>query len=172
MYVELRTERLVLRPIVLKDFECTHEYTTDPDVTKYMLNLPNKSESDTRNFLLFAETEWKKEHPDDYEFAIFHDGVHIGGINLALLGDGVYGMGWIINKLYQGHGYCTEAAKEMVHFAKGIGAKKIVARCDWRNCASYHVMEKIGMVRTGIGQRAYCDGRGIAHEYTYTLDDF
>ncbi len=169
MFVELHTARLVLRPIGRDDFKTAHKYQTDPDVTKYMLFLPDKTEVDTFNFLLFAESEWQKDKPDDYEFAICLDGAHIGGINLAHIGDDVYEMGWIIDKPYQGNGYCTEAAKELVRFAKSIGARKIIAQCDWRNYASYHVMEKLGMVRTEIGERTYRDGRGTAKEYTYTL---
>lgn len=169
MFVELHTARLVLRPIGRDDFKTAHKYATDPDVTKYMLFLPDKTEADTFNFLLFAESEWQKDKPDDYEFAVCLDGAHIGGINLAHIGDDVYEMGWIIDKPYQGNGYCTEAAKELVRFAKSIGARKIIAQCDWRNYASYNVMEKLGMVRTEIGERTYRDGRGTAKEYTYTL---
>ena len=159
----------MLRPIGRGDFETVHQYATDPDMTKYMLFLPDKSEADTFNFLSFAESEWNKVTPCDYEFAICCNGTHIGGINLAHIGDGVYEMGWIIDKPYQGNGYCTEAAKELVRFAKSIGAKKIIAQCDWRNYASYHVMDKLGMVRTETGERTYRDNRGTAKEYTYTL---
>ncbi len=169
MYVELHTARLVLRPIGSDDFKTAHKYATDPDVTKYMLFLPAKTEADTLKFLLFAESEWKKAKPDDYEFAICCDGVHIGGIDLVHIGDDVYEIGWIIDKPYQGKGFCTESAKEVVRFAQKSGAKKIIAQCDWRNHASYHVMEKLGMVRTEIGKRTYRDGRGRAKEYTYTL---
>ena len=30
-------------------------------------------------------------------------------------------------------------------------------------------MEKLGMIRTEVGERTYRDGRGTAKEYTYTL---
>ncbi len=129
MYVELHTARLVLRPIGLNDFKTAHKYAADPDLTKYMLYLPDKTEADTLNFLLFAENEWKKINPDDFEFAICCNGAHIiGGINLAHIGNDIYEMGWIIDKPYHGNGYCTEAAKEVVLFAKSLGANKIIAQ--------------------------------------------
>lgn len=91
----------MLRPIGRGDLETAHKYATDPDITKYMLFLPDNSEADTFNFLSFAESEWNKVTPCDYEFAICCNGTHIGGVNLAHIGDGVYEMGWIIDKPYK-----------------------------------------------------------------------
>lgn len=164
-----RTARLALRQIELGDLKTAHKYASDSDVTKYMLFLPYKTETDTLNFLSFAESEWQKDNPDDYEFAICLDGTHIGRINLARIGDGVYETGWIIDKSFQGKGYCTEAAKEVVRFAQSISARKIIAQCDWRNSASCRVMQKLGMTLTETGKRTYRDGSGTATEYTYTL---
>lgn len=76
MYVELHTARLALCPIRLGDLKTAHKYAIDPYVTKYMLFLPYKTETYTFNFLSFAESEWQKDNPDDYEFAICLDGSH------------------------------------------------------------------------------------------------
>ncbi len=168
--MELHTARLTLRPIGAGDLKSTHKYSTDLDVTKYMLFLPNKTEAETLSFLMFAEGEWAKDKPDDFEFAICLYGVHIGGISLVKVDNFIYEIGWILDKAYHGNGYCTEAAKEVVRFAKTIGAIKIIAQCDSRNYSSYHVMEKLGMTRTEIGKRTYRDDRGAANEYTYVLE--
>lgn len=168
--MELRTARLVLRPIGVGDLATAHKYSSDPEVTKYMLFLPAKTQADTLEFLQFAESEWRRLTPNDFEFAICLGGTHIGGINLWRIGDDVYEMGWIIDKPHQGNGYCTEAAKSVVHFAESLGAKRIIAQCDWRNHASMRVMEKLGMTLSEVGQRTYRDDRGTAKEFTYALE--
>lgn len=170
MYIELKTTRLLLRPIRISDLETTHTYSSDKEVTKYMYYLPNKTLEDTIEFLVGAERQWTTENPDIYEFAVCFDGVHIGAIGLTRITNNTYDIGWILDKAYHGKGYCTEAAYAVVDFAKSIGAEKIVAKCDARNIRSYNVMCKLGMTLTSVGTRTYRDGRGTAKEYVCELN--
>lgn len=169
--MELITERLVLRPLALKDLQTTHEYASDKDTCKYMIFLPNKTIDETAEFLQAVERNWNAEKPMSYEFAICLDGRHIGAISIAHESKLVGEIGWILNSAYQGRGYCTEAATALVRFAKtALKLSKIVAHCDTRNIASYRVMEKLGMRRVCESGREYFDERGIAREYEYAMD--
>lgn len=143
------TKRLKLEPLGLKYLESTYLYAKDLENTEYMLHLPNDSLEDTRTFLAGAENEWKKEEPSFWEYAVLLDGVHIGAVSMYFNEDRTIGeLGWIIRKDHWGKGFATEAAEAIIEKAvKNYSLKEIVATCDSENAASYHVMEKLGMVR-------------------------
>lgn len=147
MYIELKTERLLLRPLDISDLENVHIYASDVENTKYMMHLPNETLRDTLHFLTMATIEWKKDKPNYYEFAITLKGKLIGGISVYLneqLNEGE--LGWILNKKYWGQGYATEAAFAIKDFAVNeLKVINLVAHCDFRNTPSYKVMKKIGL---------------------------
>ena len=169
--MEIYTKRLVLRPLAPDDLQTTHEYASDKDTCKYMIFMPNRTIDETAEFLQAVERNWNAEKPLSYEFAICVDGRHIGAISIALETESVGEIGWVLNSAYRRCGYCTEAAKAIVCFAKAtLKLDKLVAHCDTRNVASYRVMEKLGMRKVGESRREYFDERGIASEYEYAMD--
>jgi len=170
MYIELRTERLLLRPLSVSDLHTVHEYASDPDTTKYMIHLPNSNLEETYSFLAHVSAEWQKEEPSFYEFAIIYDSMHIGAVCVYLSEDRTEGeMGWVLNKKYCGKGFATEAALAVKSFAaERLKVKKLVARCDSRNLNSARVMEKIGLSFESKCERQYSDERGLACELKYS----
>jgi len=168
----ITTERLILRPLGVKDLKSVHAYAGDSENCKYMLFLPNKTEEKTLEFLQGAEKQWNSEKPSYYEFAIVFENKHIGAISLWLLEDGLTGeLGWVIHKDYWGQGIVTEAAFAMVDFAKTLQLKKLIAQCDYRNIGSARVMEKIGMkLLDDTGVRTYEKNGESAKELTYGMD--
>lgn len=172
MYIELSTERLLLRPLNVEDLQTVHEYASDVETTKYMIYLPNKRLEDTHSFLATVSDEWQKEEPSYYEFAIIYNSIHIGAVAVYLNKEKTEGiLGWILNKKYWGKGFATEAALAIKSFAvKQLKVKKLVAYCDSRNLNSVHVMEKIGLSFESKGERQYPDERGVAGEYKYSCD--
>jgi len=172
MYIELKTERLLLRPLSVSDLYTAHEYASDIENTKYMIHLPNRSLEETRRFLERVSLEWQKEEPSFYEFAVIYDSLHIGAVSIRLNEDKTEGeMGWIINKKYWGKGFATEAALAVKSFAvEQLKVKKLVAYCDCRNLQSARVMEKIGLSFESKGQRRYSDERSLAFEYKYSCE--
>ena len=148
MYIELKTPRLLLRPLGLQDIRTTHLYASDVENTKYMLFLPNHSLEETRIFLSHVEEEWKKDVPSVYEFAIVYQQEHIGAISLGIVDFKMAEIGWILRKGYWNKGYITEAAEAIKQFAKShLHLTTLIAHCDSQNMASQRVMEKINMVR-------------------------
>ena len=171
MNTKIKTERLLLRPLHLSDFESMHEYASDKENTKYMYHLPRNKE-ETKEFLLSVTNEWKKEQPSFYEFAIELDGMLIGSISVYLNDNRDGGdLGWILNKKYRNNGYATEAAAALKDFAIAIlQIKRLTASCDYRNKASVRVMEKIGLkLESDNGIRVYPKNNEAARELTYSL---
>lgn len=145
--IEIKTERLLLRPLNINDLEYVHEYSSDETLTKYMLYLPNYTKDETLSVLKNAEKNWNSEKLTSCEFAIILDGKVIGDISVSRYGDDdTADLGWIINPKYQGKGYATEAALAVKDFGLNIlKYKKLIAQCDARNTASWGLMKKLGM---------------------------
>lgn len=173
MYIELKTEHLLIRSMQIQDAESTYLYQGDKELTKYMLFLPDESLEATREFIQGIEEEQACPNPRRFEMVIFLGQKHIGGISIYLEeddGETVGELGWILRKEYQGNGYIVEAAKAVMDFAfENLPIKKIIAHCDQRNIASKRVMEKLEMFLEKEQTRFYKKRNEPAREYKYSI---
>lgn len=117
-----------------------------------------------------VENEWKKEKPKFLEFAILYNDIHIGAVGVYFEKD-TGELGWIINKSYWGNGFAYEAAKALIDYTKTeIKVSHFMAHCDTENIASYKLMERLGMSRTGEwGGRRNKSASEDSLEYQYEL---
>lgn len=147
---------ITIRKFTLDDVASTYAYSSDFENTHYMLMVPQKTIEETRDFLAKCIAEYDKENPEYLSFAVDLDGQHIGEV-FAYLSEKEADIGWLIDKLYWGKGYATEAAKLLVEYLQTeLNRTDIVAYCDERNIASQKVMKKIGMGFAGSnGIRTY-----------------
>ena len=144
---EIKTERLVLKPVSKEYLDSIHRCISDRENIRYMLFLPTETLEQTREFVEDGEMEFKKDRPASYKFGVFFNDVHIG-ILLAFLDveKTQADIGWIINPEYQGHGFAVEASRALVEFLlHEVGLTRLIAHCDIANVASRKVMEKLGM---------------------------
>jgi RimJ/RimL family protein N-acetyltransferase len=57
-------------------------------------------------------------------------------------------LGWVLDPRYSGHGYATEAVRELLRYCfVDLGARRVVASCFFDNTASWRLMERVGMRR-------------------------
>lgn len=148
-YFEINTERLTLKPLGKEYLESTIQYAMDYENTRYMCHLPDETVEEAEEFLAGVEEEWKKEQPQFLEFAVIYHDRHIGAVSVYFEND-TGELGWIINKKYWGNGFAYEAAKALMDYVKSKRkVNHFLAHCDTENTASYRVMEKLGMSRTG-----------------------
>ena len=57
-------------------------------------------------------------------------------------------LGWVLDPAYVGHGYATEAVRELLRFSfEDLGVRRAVANCFLGNEASWRLMERLGMRR-------------------------
>lgn len=165
--MELRTERLILRPLCVQDMATYNAYAMDAETCRYMLFLPHKTEKESLAELQACEANWQKEPIAGYEMAVMLEGRHIGSVSL-IPADGKAVMGWILNKAYHGRGYAYEAARALMdHAVNVLGYTCIAAYCDARNLPSQKLMNKLGMQLVREQTRTYPDERGTAAEYKY-----
>ena len=168
--MEIKTDRLTLRPIRIGDEEEIHEYAGDKDITM-MFWLPNETFEETCDFVRRNAADWGSPDQTDFEFVIVYDGRIIGGCDadLSHSEDRSYAtLGWIINKKYRNMGFASEAGNALLDFAfENLNVEKVYAQCDTRNPASYNVMMKIGMTCVNdTGTRTYPKTGKTSGEYT------
>ncbi len=168
----IKTERLTLVALEEKHLAAAHEYLSDRENAKLMVFLPTESLKETKEYILKAEAEWKKETPDFLEFAVFFGESHVGGITVYFLNGGKTAeLGWILGKKHQRQGLITEAALAVMEYIKStLGIFHVIAQCDSENEASKRVMEKIGLSLTNTeGKRKNRLSDEERTEYTYEV---
>lgn len=172
MKYEIKTQRLILRPLDVTDVDTVHEYASDRENTAFMQWLPNVTKEETLAFLQEVTAEWNKALPQFYEFAITRNGRQIGAVSVALDESRTVGeLGWIVHQNWQKQGYALEAAQAVQAFAiQQLKVKKLMATCDARNRASYALMEKLGMQREPeVRLRKYHKRDEVGEELTYSM---
>jgi RimJ/RimL family protein N-acetyltransferase len=168
--IEIKTERLFIKPLGTEYLDEVNEYALNVENTKFMRFLPYDDTEETLSFLKEVDEEWAKEEPRFFEFAILlHDGTFVGSISIYYE-DGPWELGWIIYKRYWGKGYAFEAARALLDCFMERGCKHFIAHCDAENIPSYRLMEKLGMKKTGEhGGRKNRASLHESFEYTYEL---
>ena len=153
--MRIDTERLSLRPLSIDCLRATHSYASDPENTRYMVNLPVDSVGETEDFIRRAEEQWRRETPEYLEFAVFRGEEQIGGATCFFQNDKEGELGWILRRDCQGQGYAREAVEALMDYIRREwGIHRFVAHCDSENAGSYRLMERLGMRCTGR-----CGGR-------------
>lgn len=57
-------------------------------------------------------------------------------------------LGWVLDPAFTGHGYATEAVRELLRYAfEELKVRRVVADCFLANEASWRLMERLGMRR-------------------------
>ena len=157
-YPKLQTERLILREFTLDDAPEVQRLAGAPELARMTLLIPHPYE------VGMAE-EWITSLRPSYEageqvtFAVVlregGDLVGCVGINLNARDENAE-LGYWIGKPYWGQGYCTEAAREMVHYGfEVLGLHRIHANHFGSNLASGRVLQKLGMSHEGTRRHHY-----------------
>ena len=145
--IELRTERLLLRPFRLSDIDDVLEYASDPEWATYYLRPYDRGQAEhvvARSVL----NSWDKEAA----FAVVYDGRVIGLVSLTVdPEDRKAELGYDIARDMWGRGLAPEAASAVCDWGfREHGLANIYALADARNRRSLRVMEKLGMTREAV----------------------
>lgn len=148
----IRTERLILRPLLLTDLEELFSYYAQEEVVRYLYMEP-KSKAEVHEALQLKINQTNLvEKGDKFTLAVLltSESKVIGEVHLFLKTPEhkTAEIGYVFNPDYKGHGYASEAAAMMLKIGfEHYNFHRIFARCDARNVASYKVMERLGMRR-------------------------
>ena len=83
-------------------------------------------------------------------------------------------LGWVLNPAYTGHGYATEAVRELLrHCFQDLGVRRVTANCFLDNDTSLRLMERVGMRRElhAVRESLHRSGRWLDTGGYAILDD-
>ncbi|MDA1348985.1 MAG: GNAT family N-acetyltransferase [Chloroflexi bacterium] len=159
--VELKTERLLLRPYAPDDVDDVFEHAGDPEWGRYLPVPHPYTEQDAEVFVAGQVAEVRT---DRVAFAIELDGKVVGGIGLRIdISKQTAEIGYSLAKHLWGQGLISEAAREVVRWGfETQNVEKISAFADSRNKQSFRVMEKLGMTRERlVKKRGFIRGERV-----------
>jgi RimJ/RimL family protein N-acetyltransferase len=145
-----RTERLSLRPATVDDLRAVQTVRAMPEVAQWMPGRPTSYE----DFLMRAG----RFNILDRTLVMELEGVVIGDLYLHLGDawaqaevaeqgkDAQAEIGWCLDPAHQGHGYVTEAVRELIRTCfEDLGVRRLTAVAFADNLPSVAVMERLGM---------------------------
>lgn len=146
---ELITERLLLRTMTLADADDLREWTPNKSLYQYWGKKPGKA--DLKPELLFAA---QSKPTKSFHWGIVHrkDAKVIGEVWVYLIeNDRMAKLAIRLSDRYHGHGYATEALREVVRFCfENTQLQRLWSDVDVRNTASVRMLESCGFVREGL----------------------
>lgn len=152
----IATERLVLRPVNLRDAAPMFaRWARDPEATRYLSWRAHERVEQTLSFLAVVAADWKRSELLRRVWTITGTGddTAIGQVSLRFDGQRAT-LGYVLARPFWGRGLATEAARAAVAAALALPAIQLVwAYCDVDNRASARVMEKAGMRSEGVLRR-------------------
>jgi RimJ/RimL family protein N-acetyltransferase len=147
--MEIRTERLLLRPARADDLEPLHAILNDRQAMAYWSSPPHRYIEQTRDWLASMIAIQPSEGED---FIVEHQGQVIGKAGLWRFPE----IGFIFHPGYWGRGYATEALALVLDRAFNVhGLPKVDADVDPRNASSLKLLQRLGFRETGRKERTW-----------------
>lgn len=142
--IELKTDRLLLRPIKAEDTKAIFDYRSDSETNKYQGWIP-KTIEDVDSFLKRISPEiniadsW-------FQFVIVEIETTdiIGDLGIHFLDDEQAEIGCTLSKKHHGKGYATEALISVMNYLfNKLNIHRIIASIDPLNVSSIGLVERL-----------------------------
>lgn len=155
-----RTERLLLRPSWPEDAAELHAAIADEGIVRNLARAPWPYTEEEA--VRFATMDHDATYPA-FLLMLRTDAAPrlIGACGLGQR-NGEAELGYWIARPYWGLGFASEAGRAVMHIAKAIGHRKLVAGHFTDNPASGRVLRKLGFRDTGRNEQRHSKGRGKA----------
>lgn len=159
----IETDRLILRPLQMRDAKDLFAYARDPEVSRYVLWDAHKSIWDSRKFLYYARMQYRKGVPSSFAMELKESGRMIGTIGFMWVNTDYKSaeVGYSMSRDWWNKGLMTEALEAVLRFGfEEMKLNRIEAQHDTENPASGKVMAHCGMQYEGVmRQRVMNKGR-------------
>ena len=152
----IKTERLLLRPLIQADAKEFFSYRSLPEVGLFQSWQP-ATMKEVQAFLLENESASFGTLDAWYQLAIcLPDGLLIGDIGLHTMAHDQLELGYTLSPMFQGMGYATEAVRAIVHEAfTRWNTHRIIASVDPDNHASIRLLERLGFRKEAHHIKSY-----------------
>jgi RimJ/RimL family protein N-acetyltransferase len=147
--VEIRTDRLRLRPACADDLGAIHAILSDPEATAFWSTPPHRDLGETREWL---RSMLEIPAGEGEDFIVEHDGSVIGKTGFYRFPE----IGFILHPVAWGRGFAGEALRPVID--RGFAAHRldrIEADVDPRNRRSLALLARLGFVETGRKARTW-----------------
>ena len=134
---KIKTERLLLRAVKESDYDDLFEYLSQLENDEFE-GYPGITYEKGKEHL-----KYRVESDEFYAIELLGIGKVIGNIYCGNRDYDTREVGYIVNKLYQGKGYTSEALSAVIENAFKEGAHRVYAECDPRNTPSWKFLEKV-----------------------------
>jgi RimJ/RimL family protein N-acetyltransferase len=150
---DMRTERLILRPLEPRDAPCVAALAGDWDVARMTARIPHP-------YTLIDADQWIGGLArGEFVRAIEHEGEVVGVCGYIAGEDGSAEIGYWIGKPYWGRGIATEAGRALIAYCfQDAGFERLTCCHFVDNPASQRVIAKLGFRRVGRSQ-GWCEAR-------------
>jgi len=148
---QIKSERLLLRPLKLSDASRIQELANNPNISKMTRSVPYPY-NESMAVKWIAATLQMAKSKTCLALAVYsvNEKNIIGTVGIAEIKNSEAVLGYWIGERYWGQGYCTEAVKSLLDYAFAtLGLNKITAEHISSNAASGKVMRKAGMTHIG-----------------------
>ncbi len=164
---EIRTERLILRPLSLEDWEAYATAWADPQMTAFIGGQPRDRTTSWAKFTSAAGM-WSLIGYGYWSFIDRESGIWIGTGGLARHErglaelDGFPEAGWAFTPDAWGRGFATEAMAAVLLWSEAdVEAAEVRCIIDPGNAASIRVAEKLGFTR--LREIAFPPGKTVVY---------
>jgi RimJ/RimL family protein N-acetyltransferase len=141
---EIETPRLVLRRFQAEDWRDLYEYLSDERVIKFEPYDTYTEEACRQEAISRSDNE------AFWAVVLKENSKVIGNIYFEGQAFDTWEIGYVFNTAFQGLGYATESAVAVMDYAfKRLGARRITAKCNVRNTASWKLLERLHMRKEG-----------------------
>jgi ribosomal-protein-alanine N-acetyltransferase len=143
---ELRTERLLLRPVRLSDIDDVYEFANDPEFGRFLAVPQPSTRRDVEMSIARSVLSPRDTNPT---FAIELDKKVVGTIRLDVeMSASIASVHYFLARSQWSKGLMTEAVASVVDWGfSEFDLAKVYSFADVRNVGSWRVMEKVGMTR-------------------------
>lgn len=146
----IETERLMLRPFTMDDFDIIYRLYSDEEILRYMPN-DIMDEEQAGKHLERIVSDWDEVPLVSCEMAVIlrETQQKIGRTRFHMDEETDTAMlGWLLLQPYWGQHLATEMTRAMIDYAfDTIGVHRVSALCNPDNIASWKAMENCGMRR-------------------------
>lgn len=152
MYIELETERLLLRPLELSDVDDMFDMDSNPNVHLYLGNNPLKTKEESLGYLKNIQNQYKVNGIGRFAMLTRDSKEFIGWCGLKFITEEennhshFYEIGYRLKEEFWGNGYAYEAAKAWYEYAFNVlKVDTLYASAHIDNKGSRRILEKIGL---------------------------
>jgi ribosomal-protein-alanine N-acetyltransferase len=149
-----RTARLLAKPAHTDDAAALFDnYTSDPEVAKYLTWTPHRALDETHAFLQRCERVWTDQAAFPWTLWLAATGEFVGVVEIRVH-DHAVDLGYALARRWWRHGLMTEAVSFLIQWAMSQASiYRVWATCDVDNVASARLLERVGMQHEGLLRR-------------------